>query len=646
MFINRKVLVLGIAFVVAVGQLLAGAGNKRGAAGKATQAIINEADYDIKHLRFDLQLTDTSVYVAGNVATTATVVAASMSDYYFELDTVMTIDSAFINGTRYPVTTTGGFLRKITLPSALPAGAAFTARIYYRGTAPSGSGFFNGLTHARTGAGTHVVYNVSDPWVAKDWWPAKQSVNDQIDSVDMLVTVPRGVKDGSNGLLVNVDTVSRPGYATYHWHTNYPIDYYLISIAVARYAEYKTYWHLAGSSDSMLIQNFFLDTATFNPAFKANFDSVGHMIDYFSSLYGRYPFWKEKYGMCFTTLGGGMEHQTMTTIGVTDTRTIAHELAHQWWGDNVTYSRWGDVWLSEGFATFSEQLFYAHFWSPAKARALRLSYMATATSTTQACGQVFVTDTSGPNTLFDQATVYKKGQAVVTMLRYIAPSDSVFFEMLRDYQRTYAQGNAGTADLKAIAEAHYGVALDTFFNQWIYGKGYPRYTITWNQIGSSVFVKMIQQASCPATTPHFNTPLQLQLHNTTTDTFMKVYNSLDTQVFVFDWAPAVTSVLLNPDVWTICTLKTPIKRDTTLGISELAPGNIKVYPNPTQNYWQIEDLDDNTQLTLTDMTGRVLWQGKTIRRTTIIPGDKLPAGNYLLQLSGINGDSQIKLTHW
>ena len=271
MFINRRVLLLGSLLLMATGQLFAGSGTKRGAAGKATQAIINEADYDIKHLRFDLQLTDTSVYVAGNVATTAQVVAATMPDYYFELDTVFTIDSAFINGVRYPVTTTGGFLRKIALSAALPTGTMFTARVFYRGTAPSGTGFFNGLTHARTGGGSHVVYNVSDPWVAKDWWPAKQSVNDQIDSVDMLVTVPRGVMDGSNGLLVNVDTVSRPGYATYHWHTNYPIDYYLISIAVARYAEYKNYWHLAGSTDSMLIQNFFLDTATFNPAFKANF---------------------------------------------------------------------------------------------------------------------------------------------------------------------------------------------------------------------------------------------------------------------------------------------------------------------------------------------------------------------------------------
>jgi aminopeptidase N len=350
--------------------------------------------------------------------------------------------------------------------------------------------------------------------------------------------------------------------------------------------------------------------------------------------------------MCFTTLGGGMEHQTMTTIGVTDTRTIAHELAHQWWGNNVTYSRWGDVWLSEGFATFSEQLYYDRFWGAAKAKSLRQTYLSNATTTAQACGQVFVTDTSGPVTLFNQATVYKKGQAVVTMLRYIAPSDTVFFQMLRDYQRTYAQGNAGTADLKAIAEAHYGFELDNFFNKWIYGKGYPRYTITWNQVGTSLFVKMIQEASCPATTPHFSTPLQLQLKNTTADTTMKVYNSLDTQIYSFDWAPAVTSVVLNPDVWTICALKTSIKRDTTLGLSTLTPGNKKVYPNPTQNHWQIEDLQDNTLLTLTDMSGRTLWQGKSTRHLTTIPGDKLPAGYYLLLLSGADGDEQIKLTHW
>ncbi len=528
----------------------------------------------------------------------------------------------------------------------MTTGTFFTAQIFYHGTPPAGSGFFNGITHAVSYYGTHMVYTVTDPWVAKDWWPAKQSCSDKIDSVDMFITVPRGVVDGSNGLLLNVDTTTTPGFWKYHWQTHYPITYYLISIAIARFSEYKSYVHFTGSTDSMLVQNFLMDTTTFNPLYKANFDSVVQIIDYFSTLYGRYPFWHEKYGMCFTTLPGGMENQTMTTIGVTDTRTIAHELTHQWFGDNVTYMRWGDVWISEGFATFGENLFLDHFWGPAASKALRQNYYNSAMG--QTCGEVYVTDTTGPNTLFFQPNVYYKGMAVVNMLRYIAPADSMFFQVIQTYQQNYAYGNASNDSLKAIAESIYGMNLDTFFNQWIYGKGYPKYKISWDQVGTTVTLKLVQSASCPATTPHFSTMLELQLHSTTADTIVKVYNSLDTQIFTFDWVPTMSTVYLNPDYWTLCRTNGAFTHDTTLryvGIGNLLPCNIKVFPNPTKNQWNISNLASDINLTLTDISGRIIWQGKSNNDITVIPGEKLPAGSYYL-IVGDNKADSIKLVHW
>jgi aminopeptidase N len=642
-----KSLFFSILLLIITGRSLYGGtygGKKQVSAGKTSLADPGEGDYDITYLKFNLHVTDTSVFVWGDVSTTAQVVATTMTNYFFELDTLMVIDSAKVNGTLYPVTNVG-FIRKITLGSALPMGSFFTAQIFYHGVPPAGGGFFNGLTHAISGGGTHMLYTVSDPWVALDWWPAKQSANDKIDSVDMFITVPAGVMDGSNGVLVNVDNTSTPGFSTFHWQTHYPITYYLISIAVAKYSEYKSYMHFTGSPDSMLIQNFFLDTATFNPAYKANFDSVAQIIDYFSTQFGRYPFWQEKYGVCFTNLPGGMENQTMTTIGVTDTRTIAHELMHQWFGDNVTYKRWGEVWLSEGFATFAEQLFYTQFWGPAKGKAHRQTLYNNAMG--QACGQVFVTDTSGPTTLFFQPNVYNKGAAVVNMLRYIAPEDSLFFRMLRIFQQTYAMGNASTDDLKAIAQTEYGMNLDTFFNQWIYGKGFPKYTITWDQVGTTVSVRLVQTASCPATTPHFSTPVQLQLHSSTGDTIVKVYNSLDNQVFTFDWAPTMSTVYLNPDIWTLCKLLGTVTQDTTLrhlGTCTVYPGNIRIYPNPSKNNWQMEHISENMTLSLTDINGRIIWKGTSGKSVTTIPGEKLPTGSYFLKI-GDNADS-IKLVHW
>jgi aminopeptidase N len=622
--------------------------DKRRAAAKVAQASTGEENYDVKYLRFNLHLTDTSIYVSGDVSTTAQVIAPGLSTYVFELDPLLTIDSAKINGNLLAVTTVG-FTRTVALPLVLSAGAFFTAQIFYHGMPPIGGGFFNGITHAISAHGTHMIYTVSDPWVAKDWWPAKQSATDKIDSVDMFITVPRGVVDGSNGLLVNVDTTTTPGFWQYHWQSHYPIDYYLISIAVARYAEYKSYLHFTGSTDSMLVQNFFVDTATFNPLYKVNFDSIGLIIDYYSSLFGRYPFWQEKYGVCYTTLPGGMENQTMTTIGTPGIDVIAHELMHQWFGDNVTYATWGEMWLSEGFATFAEQLYLTHFWGAAAGKAHRQTLLNSALSVS--CGEIYVTDTSGPSTLFNQPTVYYKGQGVVTMLRYLAPSDSAFFLAMRTYQQAYSFGNASVDNMAAIVNSVYGFSVDSFLHQWIYGMGYPKYTIKWDQVGSSVFVKLIQTRSCPLYNVHFNTPVEVQLHGATGDTFVMAYNTLDTELFTFTWDQPMDSLLLNPDALTICKQLGVIRQDTNLRnevkVGQISiPSKTRVFPNPSKSSWQVDQLPDNAGLLLTDVNGRTIWSGKSAKGSVLVPGAGLPAGDYYLKVSGIDHSDSIKLVHW
>ena len=521
----------------------------------------SESHYDIKHLTFNLNVSDTTVYIKGNVSTTAMVTVGSMKAYVFELNSAMTIDSAKINGRPLKVIT-DGVVRTIKLPKALQRGKFFTAQIFYHGMPPQGSGFFNGVTKDTSVHGTPMMYTISDPWAAADWWPVKQDVDDKADSVDMFITVPAGQADGSNGLLVNIDT-SVPGYKTYHWQTHYPIAYYLVSMAVSKYAEEKYYHHFAGSNDSMLIQNFFMDTATFYTLHKATFDSIGMIIDLYSGLYGRYPFSKEKYGVCFTTLDGGMEHQTMTTIGSTNIGVIAHELAHQWFGDNVSYATWRDVWLSEGFATYSEQLFCEKFSGPSATTALRKSYLRTVLH--DSCGEVCETDTTNGWALFAFSRVYAKGGGVVTMLRYMAPDDSLFFVGLRAFQKKYALGNARTSDLKEIMEKTYGMQLDTFFNEWIYGSGYPIYKVSWNQVGDEVYVKVVQTQSCPAITNHFSTYLELKLRSDAGDSVVRVYNSMDTQLFTFKWLHPMEGIVLNPYAMTICAQKGMSIRDTTLG---------------------------------------------------------------------------------
>lgn len=617
----------------------------KGHAAKTTLADAAETYYDVKSLKFDLHYADTSVFVTGNVLTTAQVSVASMDRYVFELYSQIIIDSAKINGQLLPVTANGN-VQTIQLPSALLQGAVFTAQVYYHGNPPAGGGFFNGVTQAITGGGSNLVYTVSDPYAAQNWWPCKQCIDDKIDSVEMLVTVPQGQVVGSNGVLRHIDMISTPGYWQYQWKTNYPIDYYLISVSIGPYVIDSSYVHFPNGTDSMLVQNFFIDTATFYPSYKSNFDSIGMMIDYFSTLYGRYPFWQEKYGVCYTTLPGGMEHQTMTTIGTPSTYVIAHELTHQWFGDHVTYKYWGHVWLSEGFATYGEQIFINHFQSPAYGKFYRRNQYNNAMSAVG--GSVYVTDTSGPNTLFDSRLVYNKGAAVVNMLRFMAPADSLFFKVLRTYQQQYAFGLATTEDLKGMAENIYGVNLDTFFNQWIYGQGYPKYSVTWYQQGTGVYVKLVQTTSMPSSIPLFYTPLELQFNSPQGDTLVRVYNNATTQIFYFDWNKPMDSLEFEPNLWVLCRLNgnKAIHDSTFLSEVNIHSDNVKVFPNPTKTAWQATNIPVGTEMVLMNETGTVLWRSKAANTTMTVPGAGLVPGNYILRLRNGNDTSSIKLSHW
>ena len=596
--------------------------------GKSANLVPEEDYYDIKHVAFDFNLTDTSIYVEGNTKTTAQVVAPTMNLYAFELDSMLTIDSIILNG-QYDLLgtlTTQGYIRKVTFPMTLNQGNTFDVRIRYHGTPPTGTGFFTGILHDVAG-GVDMVYTVSDPYATKDWWPAKQALQDKIDSVDMHVTVPDYCKAGSNGLLVST-TSAGPNLLKYHWKTNYPIDYYLISLAIADFADDKYYMHFDNSTDSMLIHNFFYDSTAWVTNYGVNFDSVGLMINYFSDLFGRYPFWKEKYGHCLTTLGGGMEHQTMTTIGVTDTRTIAHELCHQWFGDNVTYNQWNDVWLSEGFATYAEQLFLEHWWGSAAMKAHRTPQYNNVMVIPG--GSVIVSDTITFTSLFSPRLVYKKGAAVAHMLRNIAPNDSTYFAGLEQFQTQYAYSMATSDDLKNVMATAYNANLDTFFNQWVYGEGYPSYVVNWSQAGPYVSVTLFQTSSMTSSVPLFHTPIDIKLKSPYGDTVIRVYNNQSTQTYNFMFSNWMNGVELDPDEWILN------KVTSVVNVSEVTKTNFTIAPNPTKDHWNISNLEKGQSLKLTDAAGRTVWTGTSQSGSTAIPAANLASGNYILQIGDVN----------
>ncbi len=594
-------------------------------------ADIREDDYDVHYVKLELNLDNQSTHVVGVAHTIATVTAAAMNTYVFELLEDYTIDSLKFNGLILPVGI-NGFVREVALPSALASGSVFNVLVYYHGEPSFGSGFFTtGIrTQSASNWNAQVTYTLSQPYGAKDWWPCKQSLQDKIDSSDVWITVPAVLKAGSNGVLQQVSPMPG-GLARYEWKNRNIIDYYLISVAAGPYVDYSFYMHFDGSIDSMLVQNYVYDDPGALPFYKNAIDSTALMINYFSGLFGRYPFWKEKYGHCITPLGGGMEHQTMTTLNNFGPSLVAHELGHQWFGDHVTCASWSDIWLNEGFATYLDYLFKAYSQGDAAAAAsmqnMHNQVMADST------GSVYCTDTVNVGRIFSSRLSYSKGAAVIHTLRFLYNNDAQFFAMLRNYQQLFGGGTASTEQFKAVAAAGLGHNLDVFFDQWIYQEGFPVYNAAWNQVGNQVIVRLAQRNANPSSVAFFQTPLEIKLYGQGGDTVVRVNNTAATEVFAVSWNRQVDSIALDP-ANDIMNRTDSIRRDfSLLSIEGFDTTLFLLYPNPAASYWMLEGMPQQCRIVLCDISGRQLWQGSNGNNNAIkIDNRNIARGIYLLRI--------------
>jgi aminopeptidase N len=530
----------------------------------------------------------------------------------------------------------------VTLSSSLAMGTQFTAQVFYHGTPVSGTTFSAlGINSVNSPSwGTRVTFTLSESYKAKDWWPTKQSLKDKIDSADIWITVPDSLKAGSNGLLAAVTPIDAT-HNRYEWKERYPIDYYLISAAVAPYVDYSFYMHFTGSTDSMLVQNYVYNNPGTLPAFHSVIDSTSLMVDYLSTLYGRYPFWQEKYGHCMAPLSGGMEHETMTTLGFFEGTLVAHELGHQWFGDNATCATWADIFMNEGFAAYTENLFIDHFRSHTQAVQDMRDRQTNVKS--MPGGTVYVDDTTNENRIFDSRLSYDKGACLLHMLRTIINNDSTYFQVYKTYQQNN-HGSTGTdADFaetaKTVAGSNVnGIALDTFFTQWIYKEGYPNYTLNWNQGGSDVYVRIDQTTSVPASVAYFTLPVDIKLHSATGDTVVRVVNNQMSQLYHFTWSKPILSIAVDPSYWLVYHLVS-INHDVTLNTGIYSNSAIVVYPNPATTGWTAAHLAANSRLSLTDVSGRTIWQAENnAQETMTIPAGNLATGLYFLSVHASDGE--------
>ena len=628
----------------------------------ATTSVSHRAKmnrYDVKYYKLDLAMESNSLNVAGFVWMRIRVGAQALDSLAFELyqapagspagTATLLIDSVVVNGRRSP-----GIRRAesdATARLAVPAMAnsLTDARIYYHGTAPSGNSaaIGNGLSNRNSvhldtynGAPTYaynVTWSLSEPFSAHEWFPCKQVLTDMADSLDVWVTTTAPNKVGSNGVLVRTVPLA-DNKVRYEWKSRHPIDYYLISVSIAPYLEYVNYARPAGSP-AIPIVNYVYDQAYLN-YWQTRIDLTPGFIENYSALVGLYPFANEKYGHTMAPIYGGMEHQTMTTQDGFEFTLTAHELFHQWFGDNVTCGSWEDIWLNEGFASYGEYLSLQALSTPASAR----NWISNAhLYALQSSGSIYVADTTNVNRIFDYYLSYKKGAGVIHMLRYLLNDDVKFFRALRTYQTQFRGSTARTANLQRIFEAEAGRPLGYFFQQWFTGHGYPVFNAGWNQGGSSFVLRVNETVTEPTQTPFFDTDVDylLTFSNGTTRT-VRLHQGQANETFRFAVSGTVTSVSIDPNLWLLYAPSPAPFRDNTLLATHViaAIGSLKLYPNPCHDLLQLSGVPAaRANVEVLDATGRVVLRQSVQAAQSQLDTRLLAPGLYYLRLLGTSNET-------
>ena len=531
----------------------------------------NTTNYDIKYHRLEWTVNPASspAAISGNVTTYWTA-NEPMNTITFDMASNLNVADVVQRETSLTYTHTGDEL-VITLPLTQNTSVLDSLTISYSGN-PQSSGF--GSFEQSTHDGFPILWTLSEPYGAMGWWPCKQDLNDKIDAIDIFVTHPASYsgqeyKTAANGLLVSED-ISGSNKTT-HWQHEYPIPAYLIAIAVTNYEVYNDYAYQGTDSEFPITNYVYPEDLSYA---QSDTPVTVDVMELYGNLFEMYPYATEKYGHAQFGWGGGMEHTTMTFMGGFSRGLIAHELAHQWFGNKVTCGSWEDIWLNEGFATYLEALTREHIDGDEAFKTWRSDANSYITSSPD--GSVFCTDTTSVGRIFNGRLSYRKGAMVLHMLRYKL-GDADFFQSIKNYlaDPELAFGYAVTDNLQEHLEAQSGLDLNEFFADWFIGEGYPSYQIHWNQVGNALEVK-INQTQSHASVSYYEMPVPIKVMGTGGETaWLRLENTFDGQLFSENIDFTISQVQFDPDYQLISRYNS-----VTIGNTEISIAAVQPIPNP------------------------------------------------------------------
>jgi aminopeptidase N len=581
---------------------------------------VGYASYDLIYQRLNFTVDPAVNYISGSVFSSVKFLKDDVAQVQFDLADVMTVDSVQYNQKKITFQHSANKIN-ITLPSIASKSTVGSVEVFYHG-APlqNGMGSFVSSKHNTD----PIIWTLSEPYGAKDWWPCKESLTDKIDSIDVYITCPQQYRAASNGKLVE-DKISGQN-RTAHWSHRFPIATYLIGIAVTNYQTYSDFLDLPNGKKIEVLNYIYPEYFTIA---KSKSAEALNILSFYNSKFITYPFASEKYGHAQFGWGGGMEHQTMSFMTNLDFELVAHEMAHQWFGDYITLASWHDIWLNEGFATYLTGLTYENLLNGQYWQSWKDIQVKRITSSPD--GSVYVADTTNIDRIFNGRLSYSKGAYLLQMMRW-EMGDSLFFKGMKNYLKDPEIANSFASQLQFVK--HMETVADTsfteFFKDWYYGEGYPIYRLTYyTDYGDFGKQKLrISQSSSNSSVNFFEMHIPVRVWKNGKYTDLRLYNTSQNQEFVIS-DTKIDRVEFDPDKWLIA--KADIV-NTVVDVSENRIIQI-VFERESKNIRIL--LPDNSKkgkLRIVDMTGRVVKNFDLSESDSRIAISDLKAGIYLVEV--------------
>lgn len=567
-------------------------------------------------------------------------------------NTSLVIDSIrLMSGTNLTYTHVSNIVT-VNLDRTYNVGEIVNIKINYRHNNVTDASFYNS-------GSTGYIFTDAEPEGARGWFPCWDRPSDKA-TVDITAKVPLSVRLASNGRL-NDSTVTGDSIY-YHWISRDPMSTYLVVMtSKLGYTINIVYWHPPAHPLDSIPLRLYSPTGTSSLAI-ANI--LPTATTYMSAAYGEMPF--EKNGFCYVPNSagftwGGMENQTLTTINSWSENTTIHEYAHQWFGDMITCASWSNIWLNEGFATWSES-----YWVERTGGYTAYKNMINTDASSYMSGNPgwaisvpsWDVTTPNANTLFNFAITYCKGSCVLHLLRYTL-GDSLFFAGLKSYATDTANFKLKNATIPEFFGKMGSVAgqdLTWFYNAWLYQPNHPVYQNNYyfTNLGGGMHKVNFLAKQTQTNAGFFPIPIMIKMSFASgPDTTVKVMNNVNNQLFSFTFNRQPTSVVFDPNNEIV--IKTASLIMGADENSNLVPEKFELlqnYPNPFNPVTNIGyDIpkSTNVKITVFDVSGKevsvVVNEFKQAGRySTSFNSLKLASGVYFYKIQAGDFTAVKKMT--